>query len=234
MKKRPHIEFPPYLYKLSRLWRRFFPERGVPYFQNCRELPLENFIRCLTHGQVSYLLKRDGTPTITNREKLEKVWNNIFYEYVDLVGDPDHRATLILVRDIARYEGETALFYEVWRQLRNNYNQSLVDLVRKMGYPGKYDPTNQQEYFRELDLAFKKHKAKIFELDRKRREMAEINQRAEKRGKRTVDYEELLAELSAFQGYKIDTKSTTVAEFCAVVKRYRKHQERIKNQKKHV
>lgn len=213
--------------RLKRWWLRLFPEKDKPYYTSCRELPLNKFIWCLVKGDVWYLMK-PKKPRVS-KKVLEPVWNEIFYEYMDMVKDPLHTKMLILMKEITRLDTHYVLVYETCRQLNLHYYKPLVESLQKLGYRYKYDPSDRKQYRKELDLTISQTKSYRVKSEQYRKDLEEI--RSDK-GKKTegADYVALLAELSKFQGYRIDPDVVTVAEFVAISNRYKKHVEMINKQ----
>lgn len=213
--------------RLKRLLRKFFPEKDKPYYTSCRELPLNKFMWCMVKGNVWHLMK-PKQPRVS-KKILEPVWNEIFYEYMDMVKDPMHTKMLVLMKEITRLDTHFVLVYETCRQLNLHYYKPLVESLQKLGYRYKYDPSDRQKYRKELDLTISQSKSYRLKAEQYRKDLEELKS---DKGKKTneSDYETILAELSKFQGYRLDPNVITVAEFVAITNRYKKHMEMISKQ----
>lgn len=187
------------------------------YYSTCNELPLWNFIRCLT-GDVTHLIKL-GWPT---KKSLEKAWENIFNEYIGLSKEVTHKAMLGLLKQISSMNGRFVLVYEVVRSLRINYNEELVKFLLENGYKYKFDHLDYEGFNKDLDRVMAKAKGLTLQAKDRQKELDSLKGKSEGE----TDWDELCSALGKFQGYQIDKKKITVSEFVSILNSYKAEAER--------
>lgn len=200
-------------------------------YSGCSELPMSIFIDCLASMDLRLLLKprsKNARP-----EELSKAWDNIFYEYIDLVRDPDQMYALGLMRDIALLESELNLTSYMVTYLSITYSKEIEDSLKRMGYRIAFKANDPTHNTKELERLIKQRKLRILMMTQKKK-LLEDHQEKQKKGSKTdkSDYDKVLAELSAFQGYRLDMKMMSVSEYVAISNRYKKHVEASKKSQK--
>lgn len=196
-------------------------------YTSCSELPMVRFIACVS-GEDFKPLHKPGSPPATP-EQLAKAWDLIFYEYVDLVKDPDQLYALGLMRDIAVLESDLRLTAAMITFLSMRFSEEVQASLRKMGYRCSLKEGDHGHNTNELERLIKQRKARILTLSQRKNQLETHQSKQKKQGKsEPADYDKILTELSAFQGYRLDPAYITVSEYVAISNRYKKHVEASK------
>lgn len=200
-------------------------------YRSCSELPMANFLVCLDSDGLEALVK-PGSPK-ASPEQLQKAWDVIFVEYIDLMRDPDQMYALALMREIAVLESELNLSASLIVFLSMTYNREAENSLRKMGFKFSLKQGDLKHNTAQLDKVIRQRKSRLLTLSQKRKLLEQHREKEKKAAKSSVgDFDRVLAELSAFQGYRLDPHIMTVTEYAAVSDRFKKHVEASKKSKK--
>lgn len=196
------------------------------YYTSCSELPLRRFIQCLVTGDTRYLIKRKG---VIKGEATEDLWVKIFTEYLDLTKDPRQSQLLAFMREYQSYSMRACLVYQICRQLSQRPHQSLADQLRRMGFRYSYDLNDRAKMRRALDATIAQARLLTHQAEQRKKDLEHL----QKGGKEVTnaDYDQLITELSKFQGYRLDPNKVTVSEFASIVQRYKDHVNALKKKK---
>lgn len=185
------------------------------WYKTCAELPLDNFIEITITGDLQPLIV-EGNPTT---EQLQTAWSEIFMEYSDLAPNVDQTYLLNLTRDIKVIEGKLQIIQSIVNVLSETYLEKPIEILREFGFYFEYTPeTLEQDLLNTVTQA----RSLLVAKQVKEGEYAKYNE--DNKGKQVTrnDYENILAALSAFQGYNLDSKVLTVSRFVAIFNRYNK------------
>lgn len=213
--------------RIQSIIHRFKPSPRL--YRSCDTLPLSRFRICL-HGDLSALMM-DGSMKPSLLE-LEQLWDSIFMEYVDLVRDPEQMYSLNLMRDIAVLESDLNLSASLVIFLSMKYDPEAEKSLKNMGFKFNLKPDDRQYNSGQLDKVIRQRKAKALTLNQKRKLLEEHQNKAKKGPKENPgDFDKVIAELSAFQGYRLDPGIISVAEYAAIHARFKKHVEQSQKSK---
>jgi hypothetical protein len=190
-------------------------------FKTCHELSLERFIKCLVFEDLSQLV-RPGKHS-PGAAKLAAIWDSIFFEYIDLVDDLATRVNLALHRETAKMEADKSLILVILWNLKITPNPDLIEFLRKSGYRYEFDATSREKYLNDITLTEKRLKALDAKIARNKSEIQKAENSKESNKMKISDFDALLTELGAFQGYRLDAASISVSEFVAISNRFKSH-----------
>lgn len=188
------------------------------YYTSCSELPLRKFVRCLVGGDVSFLRKNGWA----KKDVLEEAWEKIFIEYLDLTKDPRQSQLLALMRDLTTLNTRAMLVYEICRQLSQKPHPALAEQLKRMGFRYDYDLNDPVKRKRATMATIAQARLLTYQAEQRKKDLEHL-QKAGGKEMTEADYDELITELSKFQGYRLDPNKTTVSEFATIVKRYKDH-----------
>ena len=185
-------------------------------------MPLDRFIKIIITGNARHLVKF-GYAT---KRSLKDTWDSVFSEYMELLKDNSHKHTLNIVREYNVLSGKIEIVQAVVDTLSIIRHDGLINVLRKMGFRYRFTEASMN-----TDLMAVVAKAKTWAM-RVRSLGEEINKRSlEKSDITSNDFDDILIEISAFQGYQIDPKKTTVSEYVSLINRFKKHAEDGKQRK---
>lgn len=210
---------------MRRLFKRRvqLPPKPVesPVYDSCAVLTLDRFERCLLKEEFTALLKEGHTAT---PDVLKATWDKIWLEYVDLSGDPD----------FINYRGKKA--EEQQRQIKISRVEDtlkilwtfcyppLIEQLRAWGYTeGEYplDPTNVEDYRRNLDMIATSLGHDDERLEQLRKEMQNYQQRQSGGSMHEKYFTRLLLEIEEMQGVRMNKETITVKEFTVYLDKLR-------------
>lgn len=185
-------------------------------YSSCSDLPLFIFIKVSVTSDLRHL-KINGRPS---KRQLEEAWENIFEEYTKLSKDTTSSAVLGCMKDIAMLKTKLALIQEIVLKMANRPNEGFANLLKGMGFRFDYDPTDHEKYMNDLKLTISQSKTYMVRIKDREKDLADLKSNGGE--VKESDYDDLLGELSKFQGYALNAKEITVATFISVLNRFKK------------
>lgn len=182
--------------------------------------PLATFIKVVISNDVRHL----KTAGIVKRSKLTEAWESIFDQYLMMSGEKKYQLMLRRLKDMAILRNRVVLAISLLKVLELRYNENIVKALSTLGYRGKFDRFDKEGYRRDLDKVNKMIKNDIQAL----KEMEETGKKGEEDEIKETDFDNILAELSRFQGYRLDKEVVTVSEYVHILNRFKEV-----NQRKH-
>lgn len=122
------------------------------------------------------------------------------------------------MKDIATLSNKITIIQAIVDQLSTHYHEGLVNNLKTLGFRFKFNPEDPKQYLKDLQMTVTQSKSLLLRLDQRKKDLETL--RGQDDGK-TTDYESVLTELGKFQRYRLNTKETTVAEFVAILKRFK-------------
>jgi hypothetical protein len=163
-------------------------------------------------------LIRSGRPTA---DQLQDAWDSIFSEFQILSDNKQSNYLLGLLREYYSIPNKITIIEAIIGSLQSRYEPELIRLLRDMGFRHKYDPESDS-YARDLQLTITQSKSLVIRWNDLTSDIKRLEEGNKKNQTEASNYDVILSELSRFQGYRLDAKVISVAEFCAVVKMFRK------------
>lgn len=188
-------------------------------FTNCSDLPLLNFIKILTKGDLRQLYSDKDNWLM--KPDLEAIWDDIFMEYTELSNDTQNTHIFNLIKDIHFLKNKIDLIDLIIDTLTrvddlSKFQPMIKDLK---SLAGVYLPFTEGSLLK--DLITTKNKAKSYlmkykELILEYKSLAEVEQ-----AKATeMDYMEQVSFLKSSDGLGVsfDIKNISVMEYIAFTK----------------
>lgn len=191
-------------------------------YKNCDTLPLERFIDILVDGNLKHLVFY-GSASLAS---LQKVWDSIFQEYMDLTKNETHTHLFNTIKEYSILKNRIAIAETLLHGVAFNSNADLIKALKSVGLNYKFSKETLESDFKK---AVAKIKTWIFRAEKLQKDLK--NQPETDKAVSKSDFSDLLVELSAFQGYHLAPDKITVAEYAAVLNRYKKHVEDGKRRK---
>jgi hypothetical protein len=194
--------------------------------KDCFSLPLANFIECLCDESYTPLIV-SGDPPL---DKLQEAWLGIYIQFVDLTADIDSQYIQRLDRDIKVLQLRLTRIDFCIRYLSLQYDEELVQVLRKMNFRFKFNPDNRVQYTKDLQAVIHRTSPLQMQLEMKQAELKAYQDKQKGEKPDRIYFTKILTRLGEFMHFRIDPKVTTVAEFAIMKKDYVTHCENLKNQ----
>lgn len=232
-----------WLQKLRQPWRSTGTSRGdfsgsLPTLQeairssatfhtSAYHLPLSNYIDIEVEENLSYLIIK-GEPNIL---ELQDAFENIISQVAGIMHNDKTDSMIRISKRIGLLQWEIIYVDYILKYLEELFNlhgrtyPPFCTELRKLTYDYKFDPSNAYQYKRELGFVRSRAKTLIIQrmdLLKEYQRMTGSTGTTTARKKTREDWEVEIAELSGYQGYKIDKDSTMTSEYFAVLARYNK------------
>jgi hypothetical protein len=183
------------------------------YYLNCTELPLYNFIKVVTTAELHWLIKEgevdDGL--------LSATWNEIYTEYSDIA--PSNASTLVfqITRTILHIETKIAVVQSIIERWKICYMPELIPIMHDYGFMYEFTP---ESMFDDVHKVLQQSQSWVVEKAVKEAELAEYVKNNQGKATTEHDYDDILSELSKFQGFQLHSRNLTVSEFVAILVRF--------------
>lgn len=191
--------------------------RKAEYYKSCAEITLYLFGKIIESGDLS-LIDKKGKGKDAERSFH---WNNIFNEYLELSKNENQHHILELMKYVSFMKIKIDLIYKCIQSISKNYNKELVDQLKKLGIRTKINRVTSHEDIRKVLTEVKKINISLKEKEKELENLTK-NENKEK------GFENILVDLSKFQGYRLDDKEISVKEFCSILNRYNDYHKSLK------
>jgi len=188
-------------------------------FTSCSDLPLYNFIKIVVTNDKNWLYSEHKMPWLKSAD-LESIWENIFNEYSELSNDKHGKAVFSITKTLTVLNGKIWVIEQCL---------SLLQSVSSVGDVKDYAETIQTlksygfnyEWLNitlDDDIRKTKSSMKRIVLERNDAQKSYENLQSDNSKQATeADFDILIGQLSKFQGYYIDKKVITVAEYISYI-----------------
>jgi len=178
---------------------------------SCDTCKLDIFIKCLVKNDYSGLVIA-GNPS---QSQISEAWETIYNEYLQISENQYHKNVLRLYKEIAALKS-TIFAVELGLYILSlRYNPEVVKNLKKLGFDFKFNSENLTEYLKDLDKARIRVGNPKMELKLKEIELERISREASNKPITETDFDKILAQLSKYQGFRLDKTRITVCEFVA-------------------
>lgn len=191
------------------------------YHQSCQTVSYDTFLQ-IKHGASPKLLLI-GEATATD-EQLQDAWDAIFYEYADLLKTPKSQSILMAWRELRYLEKKKDLVAMCITMLRWRFSEKIANELMLLGYDLITQGEDHEEYERQIRLV----EIEAMNLDTFiGQAAAEYEALCPKEDEATTvktldEYDDDLAVLGKFMGFRIDKKIITAAEHASYVNAFNK------------
>jgi alpha-amylase/alpha-mannosidase (GH57 family) len=183
----------------------------------------------MVDGNFRALIKEGNPPA----SALITTWANIQQEYVDAIGDNEHRLYVKLYSQVAILGANIECIALIIKALRRGYYEGLVIELNKMLKTNfKFDWNNQVEYQKNLNRCENRAKSLKIELTLKVASLEKLQEKQTKKSyKPTHEYfQSILITLSDHAKFQIQDNISVFA-FCERMKRYNKSTDNLQKNK---
>lgn len=127
----------------------------IYYYKSCDTLPIYNFYKILNTKDLKWLIKGyDGEEQQADEDKLIELWENVYEEYIDLLGNKGINKKMVVVNQLSKMEMEIRIV------------SSLIKIYSEHKYEEIGDQIDQWGYHKEdLEKSIKKLEALKFRMD---------------------------------------------------------------------
>lgn len=178
----------------------------------CGDLPLIVFIKVLIDGNLKRLVKFG----VFSDSALQVIWNAIFQEYMALTKNDAHTHLFNAVKEYTVLRNKIVIAEALLQVLAFKRSQAVIDALKKLGISYAFKDSSFEADFKQ---AVGKLKSWVFRAEKLYKDLQD---QPESEELSESAFSEQLAELGAFQGYRLDIKKITVTEYVAVLNRYKK------------
>lgn len=193
---------------------------SVKFITSCNDLMMDKFIKCLLHKEYSCLIL-EGSPT---EIEMREVWDNIFMDYLDLMDNNKTKLLAKSIKDIARNEAKLMVIELALRVLSHHYEfigeENYLICVKNLkdyGYDYEY-PRDDEARMKDLERVRSVSKMAIIKLQSDRANYDKLLNENQNKVVRESDFNETFIALSKFMGYSVKPQTTTVSEYCGMIK----------------
>ncbi|AKG94281.1 hypothetical protein AVT42_gp25 [Polaribacter phage P12002S] len=190
----------------------------LKYYRNCDEIPIFNLYRILESKDFSYMyLDYDGYNTVKIEKGINEVWDKIYQEYLNLIGDNTTLIYYELVNDLlyleTRYSVASSLLQQIaLGGMSKEMTRAYVLELRNWKYKIDDKKPLQSELERMVrQLRGSENKIRIKKEEKKALEEGSTNE------KMTLIEQQVKLE-QALSRNEIDTKKTVASKWITMIK----------------
>lgn len=188
-------------------------------YKSCSDLPLHNFIQVLIHDKKEMLYNRPNKAWYKSAD-LQKIWDDIFLEYIEESGDSKSKGMLQLLMDISVISNKLEIIQNCVTLLSNVSDvkdyQPTINVLKTFGF--RYQFTNETLYS-DLNRTVKSARSLIIQRDQLKSQLSDVNKNESEKATEK-DFSVHLANLSESIGFAIKSKEITVMEYIGYLKVY--------------
>jgi hypothetical protein len=192
----------------------------------CETLGMNAFIDCLVDKDYSGLVI-EGEPT---EEEIELVWNEIYQQYTNVVGQGQQNYTLVLAAEIERLNYKIKVVEDSVKILQLYKSDELVEILHQHGFNFPFNEEHEEQYRNDLNRVLNRLKPQVIAYEQKLKEFENIKSKEEGEPVSRVYFNSVLSSLSKFIGSLILPENITIGYFATTLNLYLKYVETI-NQK---
>lgn len=180
---------------------------------SCYELTMDKFIDCLVDNKLYVLGK--GT-----EEELNSAWEDVMHEFSGLRANNSTTEILELQKEIFVLRNKIKIITLCIDVLWETYNRDLANELKTMGFNVKLDWSDKVQYYKELNLIFRKSKTYEVLARRKEKELHVLSNKNKSDKYSRKDFISINTSLSKYMSFHVNNSQITVAEWCDMVNKY--------------
>lgn len=191
----------------------------LKYYRNCDELPIFNFYEILKTKNYAYLyLDYDGYDDMVAKDNFQDVFQDIYEEYVNLIGDNTTLIYYELIKDVLYLETR----YKVVSSLMKNMTSTPMNKETRKAYIGalrkwRYKIDEKKDFGDEMIRVVRQLKASKNALKIKQSELKALREKNDNGSNLTLVQQEVKLE-QALSRNNVDTKKTSVTKWVYMIK----------------
>lgn len=189
---------------------------------SCADLPLETYIQITLDSEHSRLGEGDTATA----------WAAIQAEFDSLTGGVTHATVFRLSRDINHLSSKLDLIYTITAEMRKYYVPEYGEMLKEYGYVYDWLSADEETYQKYLDSVESKAKLLYVQLQAKRKEWDNLAKPGKETKISREYFEDWIVELSEYNGFNIDTQTTSTYRFGVMIKRRNANPNKSEDKKK--
>jgi hypothetical protein len=189
---------------------------------NCKDITMDRFIDCLVNHNYSRLVISGEF----SKEELKNNWNDIFYDYCDIMDSNQNKNIIKLRKDIAKNEATLMILDLVNKVLSHHYDfigddnyNRCKNILHEYGY--EYDfPKDDKERINQLKNVHSISKGLALNLINDRSNYDKTVVAKQTSTVKESDFDKIFIAINKFMGSGLSIKpiNTTVSEYCGMIK----------------
>lgn len=194
-------------------------------FQSIEKLPLYLFINCAVDKNIHSLVIEGEV----EKEKLELAFADIQGQYSDMMGDTEYKHYTTIVKNLAIANCTIDQVEECIAALRLFPYQPGFEVLNKLlNYDFKLNYENKEEYYKQLDRAYRRSRGLVISRDLLQRQFEATKDKFKGDGNKEITRAYFIDWLIALSNHvqTTITDQITVYEFCKRVKDFNHYVER--------
>lgn len=204
------------------------PTPQAVLYTSCDTLPLANFERCETEGDLKALQEDERQPC--NEALLQEKWRQIRGEYADQSANESFNEYVLMKYRHLELCGKVAGTQKILGLLREYYIPELVAHLRHIGYDESkgyayYDNDSIDEYLRDLNRIETTLADDEIQINDLAARLAEYEAQQKESGKKLKrgHFDEQLAHISKYMGIALNKQIITVTQYNTYLKQANAH-----------
>jgi hypothetical protein len=185
------------------------PSKQSSPINSCADLPLETYI------QISI----DSDHTRLGEGDTAAAWAAIHAEFDSLTGGISHASIFRLSKDINFMSAKLDVIYGITEEMRKYYVPEYGEMLKEYGYNYEWVLVDEETYHKQIDSIESQAKIIYVQLQAKRKEWDNLAKPGAATKITREYFEDWIVELSEYNGFNIDTQTTSTYRFAVMIKR---------------
>jgi len=186
-------------------------------YKDCSELPVLNFIKLLTKGDLRQLFSDNDSWRL--RPDLQAIWDNIFMEYTELMPDAQGSYIFGLVKEMNVIKSKLSLIQPCVDMLSKTKDLSnkkpTIDTLKSLC--GVFLTFTEETIRNDLKSCVNIAKRFVIEYEELYNEYRKLATNEQSKASE-IDYMEQIAAIKAIEGVSFDIRTTSTLEYIAYMK----------------
>ncbi len=192
------------------------------------DLTLDKFIVCLCDNDLSVLVINWDYVT---EDDIKKAWNNIRNEYISVLKDKQQIYLYELSKEVNLLEFKIQQINLCVKYLSIEPNTEVLNELKKLvPVSGSFNPSDAQQYIKDLQLVINQSKRLIIQLDEKRKELEELMPKQSGVAISKEYFDKLIVQVSKYMHFQVVKQTTTVTQFANMISDMKMMAEAIKKE----
>jgi len=203
--------------------------------ENCSEVTLYDFIRCMFHQDYTVLSDEKKLHTDKELIQLSERWGIIYEEFCQICENPQYSNLLDSLNEIIRlqeiiYRSGAAMavislyhdFFMIKELIKQDYPENDVNYLKSIGFNVNFDKNDIESYEKDFKNVEGKLKGFELQLQMEQKKVQDKQKNTENKGQTEAEFMEGVAVVGKSQGYNISIKQTSLLEWSGMVKLHNK------------
>lgn len=213
---------------LKKYFQRFRKEAPTVVINSIDDLMLFDFIRILFRREYNRLAV-SGQAT---EAQLSDAWAVVFEQYCSAIENSMYDELKMHMEMLIKMQSKIIVIKSSLMALATGYNEQAVKNLREIGYIVKFPADDPEAFSADMKKMIASAKTLSVKIQQVVIEIDKLKKTPGNNDSAESDFMDGIAIIGKWHGFRIDTKQTSVAEYCSMMRNYNRYltKERVRNE----